>query len=1753
MRRRRRLETSKTISRTAKIITTSIVATPLIMSVPALAGAMVILDSTTPVVLQHIDDYLAEYIDNELAGDLIIGDSITVDLDDIFEDADSLDYTVITYNGGVAAVSILSGDLHINTIQEGSTMVEIIARTSIEGTPIYEQFQLNVASIDSDSDGDVEIDDIVTYMNLNPGRLTTTALEIALQSIDSYGIPNNESPTTHAAPYNLSLYADEIVTLNMNAFFTDPDGDELTYAFTDIPDSASFAGISLAGSELTVEGSAQSTAITISASDGEDGHIAVTKQFYITILNSEPTGITLSNLSIAENTALSTLVGVLSTTDIDADDTYTYSLVEGTGSEDNGSFGIVGNNLITESVFDYELPKTSYSLRVRATDQDGLFTDQIFTISVTDVNDAPAAIGESYDIAEDTVLSGINVLDNDTDDESDMLTAVKLSDPANGSLIFNEDGTFTYTPNPNSYGAVSFDYKVYDGSSYSETVTVSINVSPVNDAPIAVGNTYTTNEDETLTVLVEDGIALFDNDYDPEGSPIFAELMGNVSNGLLMLYSDGSFTYTPALNFFGTDSFTYRVTDGELNSSIVTVTIDVIEVNHAPIAMGESYTTAEDTIQILNVLDNDADVDGDVLTAIKTSDPANGTVVYNSVDGTFTYTPDANFYGTDQFTYKVNDGLLDSNIVTVTINVTGVNDVPVVSNIIPDQTVHKDSVLSFVVPSNTFTDVETANLNYGDPNPTLSNGAALPSWLSFDPATRTFSGTPANSDVGAIIVRVSATDGQHSVPTEFTIHVVNDAPVALYDFVDVTLYNEQTVEIDVSQYFEDVELDLLDFSYTVDNPSGDGKVDVSLGVNQILTVGYSGALTSPTDISIVIYADDVGDNHDPVTSTINVNYATEDISPSYLYVDPNSVVDLNQFYTIPDYNNGVPVELSFSPMSDLETNLIGISIDAAGHLNVTSGAVEGANNSVTIIANDGNGATFRKDVQVIVDSEIIVVETAPSEYFGSDDGLIYYNVDLTEIFHTTGASFSHYSIQDWDILGLQFTSGGIATNGSSFANPGLFLGIDYYEIPMTLTIQAHDTYGHITSHEIALKLNHTPLIGYDIDVDGNQAILIGLEYGAGAVFDASHYAYDEDVETDGDVLSYEFDVTDAVFTGAITWTQNDGVFQLQGTARGELKYDLLVTDARGDYSYMPVEVYVVDKLVKLGAGNDLLNIDLSILTAGLGLVNPVYGTAVISNPSILESANVAGSTLTLLNASPYGGETLITIPTSHDSGATDLLIYVEVEHNHAPSLVDEYAVPEVSITNNNELTIDLATMFTDFDEDVIEEYNIANLPGGITASLMNTSMLHIQGLSSGSFTFVVEARDEHGAWSEGVYIPVYVNYSSVGQSIMLDRGATDTSVSLLDYLGYNTENNYESNGYSLMYSVTSTDSSIVTATIIDGYVHIQGVAAGEASITISGDNGSGIVIKDTLTVTVEYADPLFTDPGMIKINVVTSSGGYILDSYTPEAVNLSELFSDPYNENAILEYKIDYVDQNSILTIATDTTDLDGWFTDPNITMDVNDLVDTYMNVSARIQAHPYSVTTSALSVKTTNAPIAYTLDAGNYLTFLRPGESVTFSDMNIPNFPIYDQDYDELSYSAEVISGPGSVSIVPNGSTFDIHGVAAGEVTIQVTIEDGGDPVTANYVLNILDTNEYTVMGYLGSYVSIDVGLLLDNPISVSSSSVDLVPTLNGTELTVTATGYTSLVNYNEVDAGKYVITVSNAAEQSVTFTIYIIPTNPV
>ncbi|MBM0744200.1 tandem-95 repeat protein [Phormidium sp. CLA17] len=403
------------------------------------------------------------------------------------------------------------------------------------------------------------------------------------------------------------------------------------------------------------------------------------------------------------------------------------------------------------------------------------------------VNLLPVAAADSFTVAEQGTLLGTSVLANDSDPDFSLpLTAQLVNQPTNAvSFTLNPDGTFAYIPTANFNGFDTFSYVASDvlGGTSNPAIAV-INVTSVNDLPVAIDDSVTTPEDQ----LVSGNVLINDTDVDNLTSSLSAQLISSpVNAGSFSLNPNGSFSYTPLPNFNGVDRFTYVAIDplgGISNTAIVSLTITAA--NDVPVATNDGiYSTgAGGTLSVSpanGILQNDTDAEGSALTATVVTGPNNGTLSLSG-DGSFVYRPTGSFAGIDIFTYRASDGNSASSVATVTLSVNP-NNAPIVQ---PDLFVGaEDGLLTTGNVLTNDTDID------GNIPLTATLVAAPTNALSFTlRADGSFSYQPTPNFSGSDTFTYRAIDslgGASSVAiATFSVTPVNDAPVAVNDAYSVS-------------------------------------------------------------------------------------------------------------------------------------------------------------------------------------------------------------------------------------------------------------------------------------------------------------------------------------------------------------------------------------------------------------------------------------------------------------------------------------------------------------------------------------------------------------------------------------------------------------------------------------------------------------------------------------------------------------------------------------------------------------------------------------------------------------------------------------------------------------------------------------------------------------------------------------------------------------------------------------------------------
>ncbi|EKA7357949.1 tandem-95 repeat protein, partial [Vibrio parahaemolyticus] len=449
----------------------------------------------------------------------------------------------------------------------------------------------------------------------------------------------------------------------------------------------------------------------------------------------------------------------------------------------------------------------SETLTFTATDPSGESASQTVDFTVTPVVDIKA---DSTNVVEDTPTI-INVLGNDTFEGADKVVSLDAENsPKNGTVIVNSDGTVTYTPDDNYVGEDAFTYIVTSGG-VSESTTVEVNVTPVNDAPVAKNDISTTQEDTAVTIDV------LSNDTDVDGdklsiqSATVPEAQGKVE------IVDGKLVFTPAENFNGDAEITYTVTDGALtDQATVKVTVNavndtpVVESNIADQALAEDFTPY--TIDLNTTFSDVDNVDGELTFSVS----GNSNIQVAIVNGIATITPTADWNGSETLTFTATAPSGESISQTVSFTVAPVADIVADKATVVEDT----STVIKVLGNDTFEgDGKVVSL---DTNNGPANGT-----VSVNPdGSVTY--TPNDNYHGTDSFTYIVTSGGVSESTTVSVDVtpVNDAPVAKDDIA--TTQEDTAVTIDVLPNDSDVDGDKLSIE-SASVPKEQGTVEVVNG------------------------------------------------------------------------------------------------------------------------------------------------------------------------------------------------------------------------------------------------------------------------------------------------------------------------------------------------------------------------------------------------------------------------------------------------------------------------------------------------------------------------------------------------------------------------------------------------------------------------------------------------------------------------------------------------------------------------------------------------------------------------------------------------------------------------------------------------------------------------------------------------------------------------------------------------------------
>ena len=658
--------------------------------------------------------------------------------------------------------------------------------------------------------------DSFTFEACDPsGACDTGAVTLTVEPVDDPPI---------AEPQNLITPEDTALPITVTG--SDADGDPITFGIVSGPSSGTISGFDPATGELIYtpnENFTETDSFVFEACDPhpEHGCAQTTVTITVTPINDPPIA-----QDDARTTSEDVQTGFFDLLVSDPDNTLgelTTSIISG---PTNGTV-VLGPNHDVNYIPDPDFSGTD-SFVYQVCDPSGACDVATVTLTVLPVDDPPVALNDTTQVAEDGSVD-INVPANDSDPDGDLdVTSVSVvSQPANGTVSVDPlTGVVTYEPNGNFNGTDTFTYEICDSLGVCDTATVTVEVNPVDDPPVAGNDTANVPEDGSITINVPG------NDTDPDGDLDLTSvsIISQPPNGTVSVDPvTGEITYKPKDDFNGTDTFTYQICDDLGVCDTATVAVTVNPIDDPPVANDDSTVTLEDTAVLVPVVGNDFDVDGnlDPTTVTITSQPSNGSVSVDPATGAVTYTPEADFNGIDTFNYQVcdTDGLCD--VASVTVNVGPEDDPPVAL----DDTgqVLEDGITTINVVDND-SDPD-GNL---DPTSVVVTSPPAHGTFSVDAVTGAIIYEPADNYHGAdtLTYQICDTDGACDLAVvSINVLPVDDSPVALNDTVSVA--EDADVTIDVVGNDSDPDGDLDPSTVTVVTRPSNGTVSVDPVTGQI--------------------------------------------------------------------------------------------------------------------------------------------------------------------------------------------------------------------------------------------------------------------------------------------------------------------------------------------------------------------------------------------------------------------------------------------------------------------------------------------------------------------------------------------------------------------------------------------------------------------------------------------------------------------------------------------------------------------------------------------------------------------------------------------------------------------------------------------------------------------------------------------------------------------------------------------------------
>ncbi|HIF9118558.1 TPA: Ig-like domain-containing protein, partial [Photobacterium damselae] len=1132
---------------------------------------------------------------------------------------------------------------------------------------------------------------------------------------------------------------DTAVTGQLTA--TDVDGDNLTFKPGSNPENGQVT-VNADGSWEYVPNTDFNgeDSFTVVVDDGNGGTDTITVTVNVTPVNDAPVGEDVS-AETQEETAVS---GQLTATDVDGDN---LTFKPGTNPE-NGSVTINA-----DGSWEY-VPNPDFngedSFTVVVDDGNGGSDTITVTVNVTPVNDAPVGEDVSAETQEETAVTGQLTA---TDVDGDNLTFKPGTNPENGSVTINADGSWEYVPNTDFNGEDSFTVVVDDGNGGTDTITVTVNVTPVNDAPVGEDVSAETQEETAVTGQL--------TATDVDGDNLTFKPGTNPENGSVTINFDGSWEYVPNTDFNGEDSFTVVVDDGNGGTDTITVTVNVIPVNDAPVGEDVSAETQEETAVTGQL--TATDVDDDNLTFKPGSNPENGSVTVNP-DGSWEYVPNPDFNGEDSFTVVVDDGNGGSDTITVTVNVTPVNDAPVGEDV-SAETQEETAVTGQL----TATDADGDNLTF-KPGTNPENGQVT---VNADGSWEYVPNTDFNGEDSFTVVVDDGNGGTDTITVTVNVTPVNDAPVG----EDVSAETQEETAVTGQLTATDVDGDNLTFKPGSNPENGSVTINADGSWEYVPNTDFNG------EDSFTVVVDDGNGGTDTITVTVNVTPVNDAPVGEDVSAETQEETAVTGQLTATDVDGD---NLTFKPGTNPENGSVTVNPD--GSWEYIPNPDFNGEDRFTVVVDDGNGGTDTITVTV----NVTPVNDAP---VGDD-----VSAETQEETAVTG----QLTATDVDGDNLTFKPGTNPENGQVTVNADgswEYVPNPDFNGEDSFTVVVDD--GNGGTDTITVTVNVTPVndapVGEDVSAETQEETAVTGQLTA--------------TDVDGDNLTFK-PGTDPT-NGSVT-VNSDGSWEYVPNTdfNGEDSFTVVVDDGNGGTDTIMVTVNVTpvnDEAVIGGDDHQSLIETNEVLTTGGTLT-----ATDVDNPdnSFKPQEGVSGQ---------YGQFTINSQGewTFVSNGALDELAEGEVVTDHfvVESIDGTQHTITVEITGTNEgpqahddrvttkednaITLDLLSNDSDVDGTIqITQIAGVALTGGEQEIAVENGQIRVA--ADGTLTFVPNAN--------------YNGDVSFDYQITDNHGATSEATVTIKVMPDNDAPEFDQDSYQFNYDENSTKGTVigkVTATDID--------------------------------------------------------------------------------------------------------------------------------------------------------------------------------------------------------------------------------------------------------------------------------------------------------------------------------------------------